>query len=539
MYRQKHGAEIALQCLLIVLISASVVAAEVQAPRPNIVIIIADDLGFSDIGCYGGEIETPNLDRLAANGLRYTQFYNAAKCHTSRASLMSGLYPHRTGCEVPLPNRARSQKSRPQHSGVSIASVLHDAGYATFASGKWHAGGRPTERGFDHFFGLPGGACSYFTPPRRLTRDGQRIRIDPDDEFYFTDAISDAAVEYVEEHHDSDKDKPFFLYVAYTAPHWPLHALREDIAKYRGRYAKGWQYIRRQRYKRLKEMDLIQGKWQLPELEPPKSFEDSEHHLWEQRRMEVYAAQVDRMDQGIGRIVEAIRRRGMLDDTIVFFLSDNGGSQEEIQAHFGWVQSVMPDKTRDGREIRGGNDPSIMPGPEDTFQSVGHYWGNTNNTPFRYGKVRVHEGGIASPLIIHWPKGIRGCGGLRRQMGHVIDLLPTCMELAGAAYPQAYKGEQTEPLVGLSLVPTFRNRDLARDTLFFEMGGNRAIRTLQWKAVTRRDLPGEFRDQVRIPIEYWELYDMRNDRTETKNLANKNAAVLEELIARWEDWIGN
>ena len=443
--------------------------------RPNIVLIVADDLGYSDIGCYGGEIRTPNLDRLAAGGLKYTQFYNAAKCHTTRASLMSGLYPHRTGCELPLAARAtRDSSQRLRHSGVSIGSVLHDAGYATFATGKWHAGGRPLDRGFDRFFGLPGGACSYFTPAKVLQRNGERAQFAPEEEFYFTDAITDEAVTYLTQHFDSNQANPFFLYVAYTAPHWPMQAHEEDIARYKGRYDDGWHAIREQRYRRLIEMDMISANWQLPEMEPSLDWDSAEHHDWRECRMEVYAAMVDRMDQGIGRILQAMESHGAVDNTIVFFLSDNGGSQEEVQADTGYLLGVMPDATRDGSRIHGGNDPSFMPGPETTFQTVGHEWGNVNNTPFRYGKVRVHEGGIASPLIVHWPAGIQDRGSLRRQMTHIIDLLPTCMELAGARYPDKYNGNKTEGLQGLSLVPTFKDRPLDRDTIYFEMNGNRA-----------------------------------------------------------------
>jgi arylsulfatase A-like enzyme len=499
---------------------------------------MADDLGFSDIGCYGGEIRTPNLDRLAADGLRYTQFYSAAKCHTTRASLVSGLYPHQTGCELPLGARATKDKSRRiEHSGISIASVLKDAGYATFASGKWHAGGLPTDRGFEHFFGLRGGACSYFTPARRLYRDDGRATIDPQAEFYFTDAITDEALGYLSQHFKSEGERPFFLYVAYTAPHWPMHAHEDDIARYRGAYEKGWHAIRERRLQRLVEMGIISPDWQLPEMEPTSPWQSAQHKAWEQRRMEVYAAMVDRMDQGIGQIVDMIREQNALKNTIVVFLSDNGGSQEEIQADTSYVVTVLPDATRDGSPIRPGNDPSIMPGPETTFQTVGHEWGNVNNTPFRYGKVRVHEGGIASPLIVHWPAGIRDGGALRHQLTHVIDLLPTFMELAAATYPSEYEGKATERLQGLGLTPTFDNRNLDRDTLFFEMAGNRAVRNQKWKAVLKQGFPGRLRNKVQVPVEHWELYDMQSDRTETRNLASEHPETLQSMIRQWEEWI--
>jgi arylsulfatase len=253
--------------------------------------------------------------------------------------------------------------------------------------------------------------------------------------------------------------------------------------------------------------------------------------------MEVYAAMVDRMDQGIGRIVDRIRDRKSLDNTVIIFLSDNGGSQEEVQPDTGFMLSVMPDAARDGSPISGGNDPAIMPGPETTFQTVGHEWGNVNNTPFRYGKVRVHEGGIASPLIVHWPAGIRDGGRLRRQLAHVVDLLPTCMELGGANYPAEYRQGKTETLEGLSLTPTFEDQGLDRDALFFEMNGNRAVRTEKWKAVAREGLSMGLRYQVHIPVENWELYDIEQDRTETKNVAAEHPEVLQEMVRQWEDWI--
>jgi arylsulfatase len=524
--------------LIVCLVAGIGSAASGADPRPNIVLIMADDLGFSDVGCYGGEIRTPNLDRLAAGGLRYTQFYNAAKCHTTRASLMAGLYPHQTGCELPLEARAtRDNSCRVRHSGISIAAVLQDAGYATFASGKWHAGGRPTSRGFDHFFGLPGGACSYFTPAKVLQRDDARATFSADEEFYFTDVITDVAVENLTQHFESDSERPFFLYVAYTAPHWPMQAREEDIARYRGRYSDGWQAIRKQRLQRLLDMGIMSAKCELPEMEPPKDWHEHKHSAWEQRRMEVYAAMVDRMDQGIGRIVETVDHHGVLDNTVVFFLSDNGGSQEEVQSDTSFMVHVMPETARDGNAIHGGNDPSIMPGPETTFQTVGHEWGNVNNTPFRYGKVRVHEGGIASPLIVYWPAGIGQHGELRRQLTHVVDLLPTCMELAKATYPDEYQGRATEHLQGLSLTSTFENRSLDRDTLFFEMNGNRAIRTEEWKAVARAGLKNDLRYQVALPIEHWELYDMERDRTETKDVAADHPEILRQMIQQWEQWI--
>jgi arylsulfatase len=317
-----------------------------------------------------------------------------------------------------------------------------------------------------------------------------------------------------------------------------MQAHEDDIARYKGAYDVGGQAIRERRYQRQIQMGLISPDWNLPEMEPPADWQVAEHLAWHERRMEVYAAMVDRMDQGIGRIVKVMRDRNAFNNTIVFFLSDNGGSQEEVQADTGFMVSVMPDAARNGSPIRGGNDPTIMPGPETTFQTVGHDWGNVNNTPFRYGKVRVHEGGIASPLIVHWPDGIGDRGSLRHPMTHVIDLLPTCMELAGGTYPGEYRGHVTETLQGLSLAPSFADQKLDRDTLFFEMGGNRAVRYGKWRAVAKEGLGKEFREKVKIPLDQWELYDMRNDRTETKNVAADHPLVLREMVQQWEQWIG-
>ncbi|MCG8584965.1 MAG: arylsulfatase, partial [Pirellulales bacterium] len=471
-----------------------------DATPPNIVVMMADDMGYSDIGCYGGEIETPNLDKLAAGGLRFTQFYNTARCCPTRASLMSGLYPHQAGVgHMMYDGGFDGYRGNLNRRCVTIAEVLKTAGYATYMSGKWHIARHispdgpkdnwPRQRGFDRFFGTIHGAGSFFDP-NSLTRENTQIV--PDDDFYYTDAISDQAAEYVREHRG---EKPFFMYVAYTAPHWPMHARPRDIEKYQGKYKEGWGALRQTRYKRMVEMGLIDPKWKLSPGEEP--WESAKNHPWQERRMEVYAAMVDSMDQGIGRIVKALDETGKLDNTLVMFIADNGGCAEEYGsrgaprpaklANLGAMKKdelqtrMQPVKTRDGRPVRTGF--GVMPGAADTYIAYGKQWANASNTPFRMYKHWVHEGGIASPLVAHWPKGIKGRDGqFESQPSHLIDIMATCVELAGATYPTKYNGVEIQPLEGVSLVPAFAGKDVGRkDAIYFEHEGNRAVRDGRWK----------------------------------------------------------
>jgi arylsulfatase len=523
--------------------------------KPNIIVILSDDMGYSDIGCYGGEIDTPNLDALAANGLRYSQCYNTARCCPTRASLLTGLYPHQARI-----GHMTGKRDLPGYRGdlgqdcVTIAEVLKTAGYRTYMSGKWHVTPHlfpkqeenkynwPRQRGFDRFYGTILGAGSLWDPTT-LVRGNRHItpvndpEYRPRDPWFYTDAISDNAVRYIREHPD---EQPFFLYVAYTAAHWPMHAPERDIAKYKGRYEQGFAPIRRARYQRLKQLGLIHASWQLsPQAEQWDQVADKP---WEARNMEVYAAMVDNMDQGIGRIVAELKRRGEFDHTLIFYLQDNGGCAEGGQ----WLgrgdtgtpraaqptltpmdpdalqMDMIPKQTRDGYPLRKG--VGVMAGPADTYISYGRGWANVSNTPFREYKHWVHEGGISTPLIAHWPKGLRRENEIDHQPVHLIDIMATCVAVSGATYPGAYKGVKITPLQGRSLVPTFSGEDLERDALYFEHEGNRAIRKGRWKLVAKGAQGA------------WQLYDMEADRTEMQELAAQKSDVARALAQQWEDW---
>jgi arylsulfatase A-like enzyme len=495
------------------------------APRPDIVLILADDMGFSDLGCYGSEIATPNLDKLAATGLRFTQFYNAARCCPTRASLLTGLYAHQVGV-----GHMVQDLGQPAYRGdlntrcVTIAEVLRPAGYHTLMAGKWHVTpfsaskhNWPLQRGFEKFFGLIGSVRSYYDPPT-LTRDNEPIRADKP--FYLTDALTDQAVAYLDEF--GRKREPFFLYVAYTAPHWPLHARAEDVARYRAKYRAGWDVLRQQRHQRQLTSGLVDARWSLtPRDTDAPAWTQTPDKEWQIERMAVYAAMIERMDQGIGRIVSKLRECGRAENTLLLFLSDNGGCAEEIPPD--WRGKMFPETTRDGRPTRVGNIPSVLPGPDDTFQSYGLAWANASNTPFRLYKHWVHEGGIATPLIAHWPATIQK-PAITHQPGHVIDLLATCVEVAGAEYPKTYQGRAILPLEGKSLLPVLQGQTRAgHQTLFWEHEGNRALRQGRWKLVARHQAA-------------WELYDLEADRTETRNLADRHPDKVKDLTEQYERW---
>lgn len=517
--------------ILVLIALSQVNVATAQPESPDIVIIMADDMGFSDIGCYGGEIRTPNLDALATKGLRFTQFYNTARCCPTRASLLTGLYPHQAGVGHMMKDFGTPgyRGDLNEHS-VTIAEVLREAGYSTYMSGKWHVtrfvdGPKhnwPIQRGFDEFFGTIHGAGSFFDPVS-LTRNNTPLE-SPSGDFYYTDAISENAAGFINEHAKSKPDQPFFLYVPYTAPHWPLHALDEDIARYRGRYDKGWDALREERLERMTALRIVDSKWSLTDRDPEVPAWDSAGHKgWQARRMEIYAAQVDRMDQGIGQIVSALSENGRLDNTLIMFLADNGGCAEEIGTN--WNGRHFPDRTRDGRPVEIGNRPDQMPGPEETYQSYGVPWANASNTPFRLYKHFVHEGGISTPLIAHWPSRIEAMGELRTQLGHLVDLMATCVDVSGATYPSTTRsGQAISAMEGKSLVPAFDGESISRDALFWEHEGNRAIRVANWKLVARG------REGA------WELYDLDSDRTETNNLANKLPGRVETMEELWNVW---
>ncbi len=507
-------------------------SAQTSAARttPNIVLIVADDMGFSDLGCYGSEIPTPNLDRLAAGGLRFTQFYNNGRCCPSRASLITGLYPHQTGVGHMMTDyRKPGYKGNLAVESATLAELLRAAGYQTYMAGKWHLtrfiapegpkANWPQQRGFDRFYGTIHGAGSYFDPVT-LTRDNQFARETAPD-YYYTDAISQHAAEYVEA--ASRVSKPFFLYVAYTAPHWPLHAPPEAIARFRGRYAAGWDAIRKERHRKQIALGIVKAQWPLtPRDERVRDWTLNSYKEWQQRRMEVYAAQVALMDRGVGQIVEKIRQVGAERNTLVMFLSDNGGCAEEVGPK--WTGEHIPAKTRDGRMVQVGNDPEVMPGPETTYQSYGLAWANVSNTPFRLYKHWVHEGGIATPLIVSWPAAVKQGGTLVHDVGHIIDIVPTCLAAARFAHPQQLGGYRLLPLEGESLLPIIQGAQAPRRrAICWEHEGNRAVRDGKWKLVAQYAGP-------------WELYDMEADRTEMKDLAAQFPVIVQDMAKTYESW---
>jgi arylsulfatase len=506
---------------------------------PNIILILNDDMGFSDIGCYGGEIETPNLDRLAATGLRYSQFYNTARCSPSRASLLTGLHPHQTGIGILTYDMGPEGYAGDLNKKcVTIAEVLKAKNYKSYLSGKWHVaknltqptGSWPLQRGFDAFYGTIIGAGSFYHPST-LTRGNDSIDHEPEEDpsFFYTDAISDQAAECIRAHRRDHPDRPFFHYVAYTAPHWPLHAHEEDIAKYKGRFDAGWDTLREERLERLVASGIIHPSWRLTDRDPTQPpWTKAERREWLLRCMEVYAAQIDRMDQGIGRIVEALDETGQFENTLIIFLSDNGACAEDIPEGVTakeLVEDLMIAKatTRTGQPVRFGNDSSIMPGPEDTYQSYGTAWANLSNTPFRLYKHWVHEGGIATPLIVHWPKGIPEGGGLRHHPGQLPDIMATILDVTGAPYPREYDGHEIQPLEGESLVPSFTEDERERGPLFWEHEGNAAVRMGRWKLV--RNYPGP-----------WELYDIEADRTEMNDLVAQHPERVREMSEQYSAW---
>jgi arylsulfatase A-like enzyme len=490
--------------------------------KPNIMLIMADDMGFSDIGCYGSEINTPNIDKLAANGLRYKNFYNAARCCPSRAALMTGLYSHQTG----LGWMTVADLGQPGYTGelndkcITIAQALKPAGYRSYLSGKWHLvfdkymespgpkDNWPLQRGFDRYYGGLAGDGGYYKP-RALVRDNTRIEA-PDENYYYTDAIADNAVEFLNDHYTKNKDDPFFMYVAFYSPHRPLQAKPQDIAKYKGKYMAGWDEIRKRRYKKQVELGLFDESWELsPRDNSVQAWEnvpENQKSLWDMR-MATYAAMIDCMDQGIGRILGALEKNNATENTVIIFISDNGACAETA-----------------------GNGNINIIGTLATDESYRTAWANASNTPFRLYKSYVHEGGISSPMIVHWPKGfITAKGSYCSTIGHVIDIMPTCLELAGAQYPKEFNSKEIHPLEGKSLVPTFTGKDVPREAIYFEHEVNRAVRKDKWKLVSRAAMRPPYMGP-------WELYNLEKDRTETNNLAEQNPDVVTEMAAMWDNW---
>jgi arylsulfatase A-like enzyme len=509
-----------------------------MARKPNIVLILNDDMGFSDIGCYGGEVETPNLDRLAKGGLRFSQFYNTARCSPSRASLLTGLHPHQTSVGVLTYDMGpEGYAGNLNHRCVTIAEALKPAGYRSYLSGKWHISSNlkqptdswPMQRGFDRFYGTIIGAGSFYDP-NTLTRGNENIEHEAREPgFFYTDAISDNAAAFIRDHAKEHGDKPFFEYVAYTAPHWPLHAHDEDIARYKGRFDQGWDRLREERLERLVASGILKDSWPLSERDPTQPpWTDAEHKAWLLRCMEVYAAQIDRMDQGIGRILKALEDTGQLEDTLVIFMADNGACAEDIPEGVSVDELVnrlmlARSHTRSGEPVHFGNNPERMPGPENTYQSYGTAWANLSNAPFRFYKHWIHEGGIATPLIFHWPAGIAARNEVRHSPGYLPDIMATVLDITGTPYPQAWPGRDVAPLEGHSLRSAFAREQEERPPMFWEHEGNAAVRIGKWKLV--RDYPKP-----------WELYDMEADRTELTDLAAKQPDRVREMAAQYEAW---
>lgn len=517
--------------------------------KPNVLVILADDLGYSDLGCYGSEIETPNLDRLARNGVRFTRFYNASRSCPTRASLLTGLYQHQAGIgrmtfDTGLPGY-RGTLSR---NAVTIPEVLKPAGYLTSMVGKWHIAETPlredqrdwlnhqvehdtysdlchypVNRGFDTHYGTIYGVVDYFDP-FSLVEGEVPVKSVPEG-YYITNALSDRAAAEITEY--ASDGKPFFMYLAYTAPHWPLHALPEDIAKYEDTYKVGWDAIREARYERMKKLGVFEGQDDyLTARQFTASWSDNPDAEWDARAMAVHAAMIDRMDQGIGKVLDALEKTGQLDNTLIMFLSDNGCSPETCQKMIPG-ENDRPDMTRDGRQMVYPKNKEVLPGPETTYASLGAEWANVANTPFRYWKAKSYEGGICTPCIVHWPAGIKkNVGGYNNEIAHVMDIMATCMDVAGAEYPTVYKGNAIIPLEGKSLVPVLtEGKHSAHDYLGFEHFQEAAfISNDGWKIVR----PGAKAE--------WELYDLNTDRTEQHNLASAHPERVATMKAAYADW---
>jgi len=508
-------------------------AAGEKAP-PNIILIMADDMGYSDLGCYGSEIATPNLDKLAADGLRFSQFYNGARCCPTRASLLTGLYAHQAGVGAmvggPGPGPYQGYLN---DTCVTLAEGLKGAGYRTYMSGKWHVGESekhwPVKRGFDRYYGLISGGMNYWDIDKPKAKGvKRRYAIDdkahrpPNKDFYVTDAFSDNAVKFIDEHtrraaiSESGRFPPFFLYLAYTAPHWPLHAWPADIAKYQGKYTAGWEALRRSRHKRQIELGLLDAKWKLSPPDPAAA--DWEKLSPEQKdlmdlKMAIYAAQIDRMDQGIGKVLEALDRTDRADNTLVMFLADNGGCAETGALGF------------DNRRGKGGK-----PGGPDSYMSYGLSWANASNTPFRFHKKWIHEGGISTPFIARWPDVIKppkapaSRGAITHQVGHIIDVMATCLDAARAPYPKTYRTRPITPTPGRSLLPIFQGKTREpHEAIFWEHYGNRGVRAGDWKLVATA------RSQ-------WSLYNMQSDRSELTDLSQKHPEKAAALLTQWTAW---
>ena len=545
--RHTHALLRASSCLITCLFLSGLARSAQAGEQPNIIVILSDDMGYSDIGCYGSEIETPTLDRLAHNGIRFTQFYNTGRCCPTRASLLSGLYPHQAGIGHMMDDRGfPGYRGEFGNDCCTIAEALQPAGYKNYMAGKWHITHKtspnhesdkknwPLQRGFDRFYGTIHGAGSFFDP-NTLVRDNTFISpyADPSykpESYYYTDAIADHAVRFIQDH---DSAKPFFMYVTFTAAHWPMHAKQKDMDKYKGRYKEGYSAIRATRYHNMLQQHVVTADsttlWPLE----AKWGEQGEYWPWDERNMEVYAAMVDSMDQGIGKIIHALETTRALDNTLVCYMQDNGGCAEGMgRRNIGKPKAstpplppmksdalqldMIPKQTRDGFPVRQGK--GVMAGPDDTYIGYGQAWATVSNTPFRKYKHWVHEGGIATPLIVHWPSGIKDPGRLEQTPSHLIDIMATAVDVARAAYPT-----DKTPLEGMSLQPLFQKTLLPERKLYWEHEGNRAIRDGKWKLVAEFNGP-------------WELYNISTDRSEQHDLSNTHPERAQTMTNAWNDY---
>ncbi len=510
--------------LLLVLCQICFTSAQ-ESKRPNILVILADDLGFSDLGCYGGEINTPNLDHLAEHGLRFTQFYNTGRCWPTRGALLTGYYAQqirRDKIEGVNPSGARGK--RPAWA-VLLPEMLKDYGYRSYHAGKWHMDGMPLDNGFDRSYYLQDQG-RFFHPKVHYKDDESLPAVEPGTDFYATTAIADQAISFLEEHERKHPSQPFFQYLAFTAPHFPLHARQEDIARYKDVYHQDWERVRRKRFVRQKKMGIVEDRLSKVERDigPPYHFPDHLEILgqdevnrpiawrelspsqrrFQSEKMAIHAAMIDRMDVEIGRVIDQLHTMGAMENTLIFFLSDNGASAEIM---------VRSD----------GHDPNALPGSAGSYLCLGPSGSTAANTPFRRHKTWVHEGGIATPLIVHWPRGIAARGALRHNPGHVVDLVPTILRVAGAKAPSEIDGLVVPKAPGLCLTPVFlRDRSVNHSYLWWSHEGNRALRMGDWKIVTTADASD------------WELFHLAKDRTEMKNLAAKLPDKVREMSVFWE-----
>jgi arylsulfatase len=511
-------------------LSASIGLAVQQQTRPNILLIVADDLGYSDLGCFGGEIDTPNLDALASNGVRLAQFYSTARCCPSRASILTGQYSHRVGIGHMVTDLGHpGYTGRLSQNAVTLAEVLQRSGYRTFMSGKWHVGTEdPTRHGFEQFYGTLISAATFWEQNGYIRRpQGSSTRNYSAGAFYGTDALTDYGLDFLQNARAAS-GAPWFLYLAYNAPHFPLHARQEDIAKYRNRYQTGWDALRQERLAKMKRLGLVAGRTR---LSPRSKFtnygetQTAENPPWDSlpedrrsdlaMRMAIYAAMVDRMDQNIGRVIADLRARGELDNTLVFFMSDNGACAEWDPFGFD-VRSSANNVLHRGAELERMGSPG-------TYHSFGSGWANASNTPWRMYKHYSHEGGISTPCIVHWPGRIGRRNAIENTPTHLIDLMPTIVEASGASYPQQIGERKILPMAGVSLIPTLQGRRTPSRALFFEHEGTRAVREGRYKLTALRG-------------DSWKLYDMERDRTEMDDLSSKEPKLVESLAKKWDAW---